>query len=224
MTPDHLPPCWRSALADEFSAVYYRELTEWIAEERRRYPVYPPESDVFAAFRLTPLATVRVLLLGQDPYHDVGQAHGLCFSVPRGAALPPSLRNILQELKDDIGCPVSRHGCLECWARQGVLLLNAVLTVRTGEPNSHQRRGWERFTDAAIAAVNAKEERVVFVFWGSFAQKKASGIDSSRHVVLTAPHPSPLSAYRGFFGSRPFSRINAALAEAGRATIDWELK
>jgi uracil-DNA glycosylase len=185
--------------------------------------VYPPPDEVFAALHLTPYAETRVVILGQDPYHGPGQAHGLCFSVRDGVALPPSLVNIYKELSDDLGIPPPRHGNLEAWARQGVLLLNATLTVRAGQAGSHQGKGWETFTDAVLATVNAKPEHVVFILWGGYARKKKALIDTGRHTVIESPHPSPLSAHNGFFGSRPFSRANAALVAAGRDPVDWDL-
>jgi uracil-DNA glycosylase len=194
-----------------------------VAEERRRVQVFPPEKEVFAALRLTPYEKVSVFILGQDPYHGPGQAHGLCFSVRRGVPAPPSLVNIFQELRDDLGCAIPSHGNLEHWARQGVLLLNAVLTVRAGQANSHKDRGWETFTDAVIQAANDKPDRVVFVLWGAYARKKAGLIDTTRHVIVQSAHPSPLSAHNGFFGSRPFSKINAALRAAGKPEIDWQI-
>jgi uracil-DNA glycosylase len=208
-------------LGDQLRQQYFRELERFVKDERRSHTIYPPEPDVFNAFKLTPYDTVKVLILGQDPYHGPGQAHGLAFSVRPGVTPPPSLRNILKELHDDVGCPKPKNGFLEPWARQGVLLLNAVLTVRAGEPNSHRGKGWERFTDAAIEAVNDKSGPVVFVLWGGPAQKKLALIDAKRHTVLKAPHPSPLSAKTGFFGSRPFSKVNAALEAAGHDPIDW---
>jgi uracil-DNA glycosylase len=209
-------------LADEVKKPYYRQLQEFVAEERRNHTVFPPESDVFNALKLTPYAETKVLLLGQDPYHDDGQAHGLCFSVRPGIKPPPSLVNIFKELHDDLGCSIPKHGYLVHWAEQGVLLLNAVLTVRAHEANSHKDKGWETFTDAIIRALNARPSPVVFVLWGAYAQKKAKLIDTSRHPVLTAAHPSPLSAKK-FFGSRPFSAINAALHSIGKSPIDWQL-
>jgi uracil-DNA glycosylase len=219
---DHLPEDWRAILADELDKPYYRRLQEFLTEERRAHTVFPPEPDVFNALKLTPYASTNVLLLGQDPYHDDGQAHGLCFSVRPGIKPPPSLVNMFKELRDDLGCTIPRHGYLAAWAEQGVLLLNAVLTVRAHEPNSHKDRGWETFTDAIIRAVNNRPSPVVFVLWGAYAQKKAKLIDAARHPVLTAAHPSPLSAKK-FFGSRPFSAINAALLAAGKPPIDWQL-
>jgi uracil-DNA glycosylase len=219
--PVRLPPSWHTVLGDELRAPYFRRLLEFVAVERRRHTVFPPEADVFNAFRLTPLDAVKVVILGQDPYHDDGQAHGLAFSVRPGVRPPPSLANIFKELTSDVGCHKPAAGCLEPWARRGGLLLNAVLTVRAHEPNSHRGQGWERFTDAAVAAVGGRVAPAVFLLWGAPAQKKQALIDESRHMVLAAPHPSPLSARRGFFGSRPFSKANAALAAAGVEPIDW---
>jgi uracil-DNA glycosylase len=219
--PQRLPASWRPVLGDELRQPYFHKLTTFVEQERPEHTVFPPEPDVFNAFTLTPYANVKVLILGQDPYHDDGQAHGLAFSVRSGVTPPPSLRNILRELHTDVGCPNPANGCLEPWARQGVLLLNAVLTVRAHQPNSHRGKGWEKFTDAAIAAVSAKDEPVVFILWGGPARKKLPLIDTSRHTVLTAPHPSPLSAKNGFFGGRPYSTANAALAAGGREPIDW---
>jgi uracil-DNA glycosylase len=208
-------------MGDQLRQPYFRKLDEFLDAERSEHTVYPPEPDVFNAFKLTPYDTVKVLILGQDPYHGEGQAHGLAFSVRPGVTPPPSLRNIFKELQSDVGCPKPKNVCLEPWAIQGVMLLNAVLTVRAGAPNSHRGKGWERFTDAAIEAVSAKGEPVVFVLWGGPAQKKLALIDAARHTVLTAPHPSPLSAKTGFFGSRPFSKANAELEATGNDPIDW---
>jgi uracil-DNA glycosylase len=214
---------WNPLLRDEFDEPYWAELMSFVREERRRHAVYPPDGEVFAALHLTPYATTRVVILGQDPYHGPGQAHGLCFSVRRGTRIPPSLANIHRELHDDLGLPVPDHGDLSAWARQGVLLLNTTLTVRAHEAASHQGHGWERFTDRVIAAVDRKEHRVVFVLWGAAAARKQTMIDTARHTVITSAHPSPLSAHRGFLGSRPFSRTNSALIEAGLDPIDWRL-
>ncbi len=214
---------WNPVLRAQLDAPYWPDLQRFVAEERARGPVYPAPDEVFAALHLTPFAEVKVLILGQDPYHGPGQAHGLCFSVRPGVATPPSLQNIFTELHDDLGIDPPKHGCLEAWARQGVLLLNATLTVRARQAASHQGKGWETFTDAVIRAVDAKPERVVFILWGASARKKKALVDTSRHVVIESPHPSPLSARNGFFGSRPFSRANRALEEAGRAPVDWRL-
>ena len=218
-----MPTDWNPLLRDEFARDYWASLQSFVADERRLHDVYPPHDEVFNALHLTPYADTRVVILGQDPYHGAGQAHGLCFSVRRGVSIPPSLRNIHKELRDDIGCAVPRHGNLEHWARQGVLLLNTTLTVRSGEAASHQGRGWETFTDRVIGVVNDKPERVVFLLWGAPSRRKKSLIDTTRHVVIESAHPSPLSAHNGFLGSRPFSRANAALREAGREPIDWTI-
>ncbi len=214
---------WNPILKAELAKPYFADLRTFVDEERRHHQVFPAAEDVFAALHLTPYADVKVLILGQDPYHGPGQAHGLCFSVQRGVDVPPSLVNIYTELESDVGVPRPRHGHLEAWARQGVLLLNATLTVRARQAASHQGKGWETFTDAVIQAVNDKPERVVFILWGSSARKKKVLVDTSRHVVIESPHPSPLSAHRGFFGSRPFSRANAALVAAGRDPVDWSI-
>jgi uracil-DNA glycosylase len=218
-----LPGSWQAALAGEVRATYFEELRRWVDGERRAHTVFPPEEEVFAALELTPLEGVKVMILGQDPYHGEGQAHGVAFSVRPGVAPPPSLRNIFRELRDDLGCRIPNHGHLVPWARQGVLLLNTVLTVRAHQPNSHRGRGWERFTDAVIRVVNERAEPGVFVLWGAPAGKKTELIDTARHAVVRSVHPSPLSARRGFFGSRPFSAINTALGGAGKAPIDWQL-
>lgn len=217
-----IPESWLPVLGDEEKKPYYQELYRFVGEERRKYTVYPPGRDVFNALLYTPYDQVRVMIIGQDPYHDEGQAHGLAFSVQPGVPPPPSLVNIFKELHDDIGFRIPNHGCLIPWAQQGVLLLNAVLTVRAHQANSHQGKGWETFTDTVIRAVNRKETQVVFLLWGSYAQRKAELIDS-RHVILKAPHPSPLSASRGFFGCKHFSKANAALQAAGLPPIDWQL-
>ncbi len=214
---------WNPILRAELAQPYFADLRGFVDEERRRHQVFPPADEVFAALHLTPYSEVKVLILGQDPYHGPGQAHGLCFSVRPGVDVPPSLVNIYAEMESDLGLPRPDHGCLDSWARHGVLLLNATLTVRARQAASHQKRGWETFTDAVIRAVNDKPERVVFVLWGSSARQKKALVDRSRHVVIESPHPSPLSAHRGFFGSRPFSRANAALEEAGRDPVDWRI-
>ena len=214
---------WNPILRGEFTKPYWRELQEFVHAERSANDVYPPHDEVFAALHLTPYAEVKVLILGQDPYHGPGQAHGLCFSVRPGVPAPPSLVNIYAELETDLGIPPADHGHLTHWARQGVLLLNTTLTVRARKAGSHQKKGWETFTDEVIKAVSAKPERVVFVLWGASAGRKKDLIDTSRHAIVSSPHPSPLSAHRGFFGSRPFSRINQLLSEAGREPIDWAL-
>jgi len=214
---------WNPVLRGEFTKPYWAELQQFVAAERAGAVVYPPADEVFAALHLTPYADVKVVILGQDPYHGPDQAHGLCFSVRPGVTPPPSLQNIFKEMESDLGVPTPDHGCLDSWARQGVLLLNASLTVRQGRAASHQGKGWETFTDEVLKAVNDKPERVVFILWGASARKKKAFVDRSRHVVIESPHPSPLSASSGFFGSRPFSRANEALAEAGRDPIDWRI-
>jgi uracil-DNA glycosylase len=214
---------WRPVLVAETEKPYWKNLQHFVRQERTKYKVFPPDKDVFAALHLTPYEDVSVLILGQDPYHDDGQAHGLCFSVQPGIAIPPSLMNIYQELHTDLGCKIPNNGTLTPWAKQGVLLLNAVLTVRAHQANSHAGKGWETFTDAIIKVVSAKPDRVVFVLWGAYARKKKALIDVSRHVIIESAHPSPLSASNGFFGSRPFSKINAALREAGKREIDWQI-
>lgn len=214
---------WNPVLRSELTKPYWQQLTGFVADERRRGSVFPPEAEVFNALHLTPFAATRVVILGQDPYHGPKQAHGLCFSVRPGVAIPPSLANIYTELRADLGIATPNHGNLEAWARQGVLLLNTTLTVRAGQANSHQGKGWEIFTDEVLRAVAAKPHRVVFLLWGAAARKKKSLVDLPRHTVIESAHPSPLSAHNGFFGSRPFSRTNAALVEAGLEPIDWQL-
>lgn len=214
---------WNPVLRAELEKPYWAELQAFVAAERERHPVYPPPGDVFAALHLTPYADTRVVILGQDPYHGPGQAHGLCFSVRPGVRVPPSLVNVHAELETDVGVSPPDHGNLEAWARQGVLLLNTTLTVRGGAAASHQGHGWETFTDEVIDAVNTKSHRVVFILWGSHARRKKARLDLDRHVVIESAHPSPLSAHNGFFGSRPFSRTNAALTDAGLAPIHWSL-
>lgn len=214
---------WNPVLKAQMEQPYWAELQSFVAAERAEQAVFPPKDEVFAALHLTPYADVRVLILGQDPYHGPGQAHGLCFSVRKGVPVPPSLQNIFKEMQSDIGATPPGHGNLQHWAEQGVLLLNATLTVRAHQAASHQGKGWERFTDAVIAAVNAKPERVVFILWGASARKKKALIDTSRHAVIESAHPSPLSAHNGFFGSRPFSRANELLEAAGRPPVDWAI-
>lgn len=223
-----LHPSWLEKLRGEFDSPYMQALRAYLVAERAAGKrIFPHGNEWFAALDLTPLDDVRVVILGQDPYHGPGQAHGLCFSVRPGVRTPPSLVNIYKEMEADLGIPPARHGCLEHWARQGVLLLNAVLTVEMGLAASHQGRGWERFTDAVIRLVNAKAEPVVFMLWGSHAQRKAAFVESvergGRHLVLKAPHPSPLSAHNGFFGCRHFSKANAFLKQHGQKPIDWRL-
>jgi uracil-DNA glycosylase len=217
-----LPSSWHNVLGRECEKPYFRALSEFVAEERASHEVFPSDEEVFSALELTPYEQVKVLLLGQDPYHDVGQAHGLCFSVKPGVRPPPSLVNMFKELAADLGCKTPNHGCLVSWAKQGVLLLNAVLTVQAHTPNSHKNRGWEIFTDAVISALSGRPSPVVFVLWGAYAQKKEKLIDGSRHRILKAAHPSPLSAKK-FLGSRPFSAINRELDSIGKTAIDWQL-
>jgi len=214
---------WERQVGDQFELPYYLRLREFLKEEYRTKTVYPGPNDIFNALHATPYEAVKVVILGQDPYHGPGQAHGLSFSVKSGVPAPPSLQNIFKELRDDVGAPIPNHGHLASWAEQGVLLLNAVLTVRGGEPNSHKGQGWETFTDRVVEALNAREEPIAFVLWGSHAQAKGARIEGAKHLILRSPHPSPLSAHRGFFGSKPFSRINAWLAARGREPIDWAI-
>lgn len=216
-----IPAGWQSVLGDE--KPYYRELQKFLEQERKTHTVFPPEEDVFSALELTAYEDVKVLLLGQDPYHNDNQAHGLSFSVRPRVRIPPSLRNMFKELQRDVGFRIPNNGYLVPWAKQGVLMLNAVLTVRAHEANSHKNKGWEKFTDAIIRTVNAKESAVVFLLWGGYARKKVKLIDSARHVVIQSAHPSPLSARNGFFGSKPFSKTNAALRAVRIAKIDWQI-
>lgn len=219
-----LEDSWKAALAPEFSAPYMAKLKAFLqAEKTAGKTIFPKGAEYFNALNLTPLDAVRVVILGQDPYHGPGQAHGLCFSVRPNVRTPPSLVNIYKELKADLGIEPARHGFLEHWAKQGVLLLNSVLTVEAGLAASHQKRGWEQFTDAVIARVNERETPVVFMLWGAYAQKKAAFVDQSRHLVLKAAHPSPLSAHNGFLGCRHFSQANAFLTDKGLQPIDWQL-
>lgn len=214
---------WNPHLRDQFAEPYWTELQQFVADERRAGTVFPPHHEVFAALHLTPLADVRCVILGQDPYHGPGQAHGLAFSVRPGVAVPPSLRNVYVERASDLGLAPPGHGCLERWARDGVLLLNTTLTVRRGSAGSHQGHGWEIFTDQVIRVVSDGPQPVVFVLWGAAARKKAVLVDRSRHAIVESPHPSPLSASGGFFGSRPFSRTNEALVAAGREPLSWKV-
>lgn len=218
----NLPPDWLSALSAEFEKPYWDELQSFVAEERKTQQVFPPAAEVFSAFELAPYNSVRLVILGQDPYHDDGQAHGLCFSVKPGVSAPPSLGNMFKELKADLGCKVPNNGCLVPWAKQGVLMINAVLTVRAHTPNSHKDHGWETFTDAVIRAVSDRPDPAVFLLWGKYAQKKKKLIDAKRHTVIEGAHPSPLSA-KLFFGSKPFSKVNDALVALGKAPIDWQI-
>lgn len=218
---------WQTALGDEFQKTYMQRLRAFVKQERAcGVAVYPPSASVFNAFYQTPLEKVRVVIIGQDPYHGEGQAHGLSFSVPEGMPIPPSLQNMFKELKEDLGVPCSKSGCLLGWARQGVFLLNATLTVRAGEPKSHYGQGWEEFTDQVVRVLYARKEPLVFLLWGKSAEEKLQHIqmaDASHHLILTAAHPSPFSSYRGFFGCRHFSKTNAFLKQSGYDPIDWDL-
>ena len=217
-----IDPSWYAVLQPQFEAPYFSQLKEFLVAERQQYTCYPPGSKIFNAFDSTPFDHVKVVILGQDPYHEPGQAMGLCFSVPAGIAVPPSLVNIIKEINDDLGTQIpTTCGDLSGWAEQGVLLLNATLTVRAHQAGSHQHHGWEQFTDAAISALSQHRSGLVFLLWGSYAIAKKKLIDSTKHHVLTAPHPSPLSAYRGFFGCRHFSQANSLLASHGQQPIDW---
>lgn len=215
---------WLAPLKPEFSKPYYAKLYKKVMEEYQTKLIFPPADDIFNAFALTPLKDVKVVILGQDPYHGDGQAHGLCFSVKPEVDIPPSLVNIYQELRDDLGCYVPNNGYLTKWAEQGVLLLNTVLTVRAHQANSHRGIGWEEFTDAAIRILNEQDRPIVFILWGRPAQTKKAMLNNPKHLILEAPHPSPLSAYRGFFGSKPFSRTNAYLEQHGLTPIDWQIE
>ena len=215
---------WLEPLKPEFSKPYYAELFKFVKNEYSTRQIFPPADDIFNAFHLTPLHEVKVVILGQDPYHNDGQAHGLCFSVKPDVAIPPSLVNIHQELHDDLGCYIPNNGYLTKWAKQGVLMLNTVLTVRAHQANSHRGMGWEQFTDAAIRILNEQDRPLVFILWGRPAQKKAQMLNNPKHLILKAPHPSPLSAYRGFFGSRPFSQTNEFLVKNGLEPIDWQIE
>lgn len=216
---------WLEVLKPQFESPYFAQLKEFLVKERSQYTCYPKGGDIFAAFDRTPFDKVKVVILGQDPYHEPGQAHGLCFSVPQGVQVPPSLVNIIKEINSDLGLDIPLTcGDLRGWADQGVLLLNATLTVRAHQAGSHQRHGWEQFTDAAIRELSARRRGLVFLLWGSYAIAKAQYIDKGKHHILTAPHPSPLSAYRGFFGCRHFSQTNAFLVAQGETPIDWRIK
>lgn len=215
---------WDLILQDEFKKEYYLNLRSFLKSEYKTHKIYPNMYDIFNCLRCTAYQDVKVVILGQDPYHGVGQAHGMCFSVQKGVTPPPSLKNIFKELMDDVGIPMPTHGELTCWAEQGVLLLNTVLTVREGQPNSHKGKGWEIFTDRVIEKINEKDTPVVFLLWGANARAKASLITNPKHVLLQAPHPSPLSAHAGFFGCKHFSKTNAVLSKSGLTPIDWTVK
>lgn len=222
-TGPQMEASWLAVLGEEFKQPYMADLRAFLQEEKKTHTIYPPGSLMFHAFERTPYDKVRVVILGQDPYHGPGQAHGLCFSVPDGVPPPPSLVNIFQEIHSDLGLPIPSHGNLTHWAEQGVLLLNAVLSVRARQANSHAGRGWEAFTDRVIEAINEGREGVVFVLWGKYAREKAGRVDRKKHLVLTAAHPSPLSASNGFFGCHHFSKINQYFTERGESPIDWSL-
>ncbi|MBO7386644.1 MAG: uracil-DNA glycosylase [Lachnospiraceae bacterium] len=215
---------WLPVLDKEFKKPYYRELYNFVKNEYNTKVIYPPADELFSAFHFTPLSKVKVVILGQDPYHEPGEAHGLCFSVKPGIKIPPSLVNIYKELHDDLGCRIPNNGYLEKWARQGVLLLNTVLTVRAHQAFSHKEKGWETFTDAVIEQLNLIDRPIVFILWGSPAQKKCSMLNNPKHLILKSVHPSPLSAYRGFFGSKPFSKTNDFLVKNGLDPIDWQIE
>jgi uracil-DNA glycosylase len=216
---------WKSALEEEFNADYFSELKNFLENERNTGQIiYPPGSNIFSAFDHTPFEKVKVVILGQDPYHGTGQAHGLSFSVPENQAIPPSLQNIFKELKSDLGFPIPKTGNLEKWAEQGILLLNATLTVRANQPGSHQKKGWENFTDSVIRSLSAYRKGIVFILWGKYAQAKEVLIDTTKHFILTAPHPSPFSVERGFYGCKHFSKTNEILVREGIKPIDWRLE
>ena len=215
---------WLAPLSGEFKKPYYKKLYDTVLHEYQTRKIFPAPDDIFNAFHLTPLKDVKVVILGQDPYHNNGQAHGLSFSVQKGVDIPPSLVNIYKELHDDLGCTIPNHGCLTKWAEQGVLMLNTVLTVRAHQANSHRGIGWEEFTDAAILALNSQDRPIVFILWGAPAQRKKRMLTNPKHLILEAPHPSPLAAYRGFFGSKPFSQTNAFLEKNGIEPIDWQIE
>lgn len=219
-----LEKSWQQCLDSEFEKPYMQQLRNFLREEKdQKKIIYPRSNQVFSALNLTPFGKVKVVILGQDPYHGKGQAHGLCFSVPKGVKPPPSLLNIYKELQNDLGIPIAKQGCLISWAKQGVLLLNSVLTVENGQAASHQGKGWEQFTDQVIRVLNEQKSSLVFLLWGSYAQKKGAFIDNARHCVLKAPHPSPFSAHQGFLGSRHFSKANEYLEQHGLTPIDWRV-
>lgn len=212
---------WKTRLQGEFEAEYFQELTAFVKSEYQSYQIFPQAKNIFNAFDLSPFENTRVVILGQDPYHGEGQAHGLCFSVQEGTRIPPSLQNIFKEIKDDLNIEIPSHGCLSRWAEQGVLLLNATLTVQAHQAGSHQKKGWEEFTDAVINLLSEQKEKLVFLLWGAYAQRKGELIDKSKHHVLESPHPSPFAAHRGFFGNKHFSKTNAYLKENGLKEIIW---
>ena len=213
---------WKQVLASEFEKEYFKNLKQFLIEEKAKHTIYPPGNEIFSAYNSTPFEKIKVVIIGQDPYHGPGQAHGLCFSVPEGIKIPPSLRNIYKELVSDVGIEIPQSGDLTNWAKQGVLLLNATLTVRAHQAGSHQKKGWEQFTDHSIRSISDNREHVVFLLWGAFAQKKAILIDDSKHLILKSVHPSPLSAHRGFLGCKHFSQTNEYLIKQGMLAIDWK--
>lgn len=214
---------WKEVLTDEFRSDYFKQLKLFLVEEKKKFKVYPPGNKIFSAFDHTPFDKVKVIIIGQDPYHGAGQAHGLCFSVPEGIKPPPSLVNIFKEMKSDLDLPIPANGNLEKWAKQGVLMLNATLTVRANTAGSHQNKGWESFTNAAIKFLSDKKENLIFILWGKYAQDKETLIDAEKHYILKAAHPSPFSAYNGFFGCRHFSKTNEILKKLGLSEIDWKI-
>ncbi len=216
-----IEPSWKYLMEQEFKKDYFQSLVAFIKQEYQSGKVYPPGSQIFRAFDFCPVDQVKVVVIGQDPYHGDGQANGLCFSVAEGVPMPPSLLNIFKELKNDLGKEIPPHGSLERWAKQGVLLLNATLTVKAKQPGSHQNNGWEQFTDAVIKELSNQKEKLIFILWGAYAQKKGEVIDTNRHFIISSPHPSPFAAHRGFFGSKPFSKTNIFLQQLGKQTIDW---
>ncbi len=218
-----MPLSWKHVLREEFEKPYFKELEHFLEKEFEEYTIFPPKESIFSAFQYSSFEETKVLILGQDPYHGEGQAHGLCFSVQPNIKIPPSLRNMYKELQADIGCDIPKHGYLVSWAKQGILMINAVLTVRAHAATSHKKKGWETFTDAVIKKLNERENPLVFVLWGGFAKKKQKLIDTSKHKIILGAHPSPLSARNGFFGSRPYSAINRALEEFGYTPINWQL-
>lgn len=218
-----IPEKWQKILYEEVNATYFQKLEAFLDEEWKNEQIFPPKDEVFTAFKLTPYKQIKVFVLGQDPYHDDNQAHGLAFSVKPGIKLPPSLRNIYKELETDLGIPMANNGFLESWAKQGVFMLNTVLTVRAHNANSHAKQGWEIFTEHVLKKVNEREDPVIFLLWGSQAIKKEEHIDTDKHYVISSAHPSPLSAYRGFFGSKPFSQVNNKLKKLGKTSIDWKI-
>jgi len=219
-----IEPSWKNVLSEEFDKEYFIQLKEFLAEEKKQFAIYPPGNLIFSAFNFTPFDQVKVVIVGQDPYHGTGQAHGLCFSVAHGITKPPSLVNIFKEIQTDLGFAQTSHGCLESWAKQGVFLLNAILTVRANTASSHQGKGWEKFTDSVIRTLSDKRQGLVFLLWGNYAKSKENLIDTSKHFVLKAAHPSPFSAYNGFFGCRHFSKTNEILMNQKIGPIDWRIE